>query len=123
MARMSPKPKSTWIKRVRRVLRELLDECSGDYYDLFDYLRQVKIDAKQIRIDYGSHAAFDLNCKCGAIVKCGGGVRLDCIADEQGFESVNEFWQYLQDYKPKYKWARELAEHILDEFEELDGYV
>ena len=69
---------------MRRVLQELVEEYSGDYYELFDYLRQVKIDARLIRTDYGVHAAFDLNAKCGAIVKRGGKVKLDEIAQEQG---------------------------------------
>lgn len=101
---------------MRQCLRELLEECSGGYYELFDYLRKVKIDAKQIRHDYGSYAAFELNAHCGALVKRGGKVFLDELAQDHGFEGVNEFWEYLTSYKPKYKWARELAEQYLDEW-------
>jgi hypothetical protein len=102
---------------VRKAWRELLEECSDDYYELFDYLRKVKIDARQIRTDYGSHAAWDLNARCGPIVKRGGKAYLDELAMDHRFDGVNEFWEYLTAYKPKHKWARELAEELLDEWE------
>jgi hypothetical protein len=103
---------------VRKPLRELLEECSGGYYDLFDYLRKVKIDSRQITTDYGSHAAFDLNSRCGPITKSGGKVFLDELPYDYGFDCVNELWEHLTTYKPKYKLARELAEYYLDEWED-----
>ena len=103
---------------MRKLWRELVEECSGGYYDLFDYLRKVKIDSRQINTDYGKYAAFDLNSRCGAIVKRGGKAFLDELAMDYGFDGVNDLWECLTNYKPKYKWALELAEQYLDEWDE-----
>lgn len=94
-----------------------MEECSGDYYELFDYLRKVKIDSRQIR-DHGRWAAFDLNSRCGAIVKRGGKAYLDELAMDYNFEGSNELMEHLSEYKTKKKWARELAEQYLDEYDE-----
>lgn len=109
----------TRTTRRRSRTEDLLYEFYGDYYELFDYLRKVKLDPRQIR-DFGRRAAFELNCACPIIVKRGGKAYLDEIADDYRFESSNQLWDHLITYVPKYKRIRQLRDELeLDNLEEI----
>jgi hypothetical protein len=115
---MKPMPQKRWTKINKRE-SELLYEFYDGYDELFDYLRRVKIDSRQVR-DHGSHAAFMLNTQCGSIVKRGGKVYLDELSQDNGFESINEFWEHLMNYQPKYRRVMRLKEELgLDNEEEI----
>lgn len=81
-----------------------------DYYNLFQEIRKTKIDGKQIRKDYGSRGSFILNMCCPIVVK-NGGTPLDELADELGFSSADELYEYIKDYKPKYKFLQEMEDY------------
>lgn len=101
------------------MMKEILYEFYGDYYEVFDRLRKVKIDSKQITKDYGSHAAFELNASCPIVVKSGGS-SLDILADDLGFESSDDLYNHIMCYVPKKKRIRQLEhEFMLDNDQEI----
>jgi len=81
-----------------------------DYYDLFQEIRRRKIDSRQVTKDFGRQAAFRLNSKCPVVIKRGG-VPLDVLAADMGFESDEALYEAILNYFPKYKWEREVKEH------------
>ena len=97
--------------RRRSRTKDLFHEFYRDYYELFDYLRKVKLDPRQIR-DFGIEAAFRLNSACPIIVKRGGKAYLDEVAADYRFESSGELWEHLLSYKPKYKIIKQLREEL-----------
>jgi len=88
---------------------ELWNELYQDYYKVFDQLRKVKIDSRQIYKDYGKYASFQLNSICPIVIKRGG-LPLDVLAENLGFESADLFYQHIESYQPKYKTKRKLKE-------------
>lgn len=99
------------MSKLKKWELDLLHEFYDGYDELFDYLRKVKINARQVR-DHGSHAAFDLNLRCGGIVKCGGKTYLDELAQDNGFDSVNKFWEYLNNYQSRSKRLKKLLHEL-----------
>lgn len=90
-----------------------------EYYEMFHEIRQRKIDPKQICRDYGKQTAFYMNSKCPIVIKHGG-LALDELADEMKM-STDELYEMIMNYKPKYKWEREIKNY--HECEEDSGEV
>lgn len=86
-----------------------------DYYDAFRIIRNRRICPKQIYKDYGTAASFNMNNSCPIVVE-EGGVSLDCLADELGFESADDLYEAIMNYKPEEAWK------YPEEPEESSGY-
>jgi len=65
------------------MVEELLEEQYAEYCALFVEIRRVRICPKQIRIDYGKRAAWDMNATCPVVV-ARGGLPLAVLADGFG---------------------------------------
>lgn len=93
---------------------DIFEFIDPTYYQLFDYLRQVKIDSRQINQDYGNRAAFTLNYRCPVVVKRGGQA-LDELAADHGFEGTDDLYYHIMNYKPKYQVLQEVIDYYESE--------
>jgi len=92
-----------------------------DYYETFRMIRSIRIGPKQIYVDYGQKAAFNMNNSCPIVVE-EGGRPLDCLADELGFDSADELYEAIMNYKPEQDELSEINDYYEDQ-ERPSGYV
>lgn len=90
---------------------EMVEDLYEEYYEMYELVRRVKIDPKNLMKDFGREAPFILNYTVPIIVKRGG-EHFDELADSLGFERDDEFYQFLLNYRPKYKRAEEIREEM-----------
>ena len=91
-----------------------------DYYETFRIIRATRISPKQIYVDYGQKAAFNMNNHCPIVVE-EGGEPLDCLADELGFESADDLYEAIMNYKSEADELREMEDYY-EEQERLSDY-
>src|ERR1039458_207403 len=94
-----------------------MDSICPEYYELFKFLRRVKIDPRQINKDFGKQAAFTLNHKCPIVVRRGG-LPLDVLAMDNGFESDEDLYEHIMNYQPKYLNSEENLLKLQEEYYE-----
>lgn len=94
-------PDSEYWEAEGENLRKIAYMESG-YYDKIDQIRKHGINLNALQADYGPEGVKAIMKKMPGVVKKHGGLPLDELASDYGFESADNLFEFLKnDYKPK----------------------